>query len=480
MNQIYQIPDEYFFRLHHVRPRFKSNVEEVLLYVANSISDLNTLPEKEFNEQLNAVLRNFGKNQTAKPKTINNWRTEIAALFSFIQETETGKLFPSLMAKRLAENQYLDEFFNYFLYTFQYPAGHNKNHAVIEQIQKGIQFQPCKFILQIFQAACELSDKPFSLTAEELTQCAYFDLRVTAEHSKTAHDVAKQIIENRENKIEYSHEYEQLKTKDGNYPSAGDVYRYAGDILDYMVLANLLKTKGTQYYYYLNTDNPDLINRHLQNTAYFNQYDCFYHQEEISNAEIRALERQWFDYVNQFDNITEFSPSLNQAEQADIAVLVQEYYAKMQGKELLPAKIFGDYGETLILAHEYLRTKGQSNRQHLINKIPTPLGVGYDLQSIEIEKHKRYIEVKSTRSKKAINSNRFKLTPNEWDSAETLGDSYFIYYLVMNETGKNIFIIQNPAKKYRENLLKIDSHLMVEFLPQAGKWQPLLEVSCSE
>ncbi|HFC8510518.1 TPA: DUF3883 domain-containing protein [Neisseria subflava] len=480
MNQIYQIPDEYFFRLHHVRPRFKSNVEEVLLYVANSISDLNTLPEKEFNEQLNAVLRNFGKNQTAKPKTINNWRTEIAALFSFIQETETGKLFPSLMAKRLAENQYLDEFFNYFLYTFQYPAGHNKNHAVIEQIQKGIQFQPCKFILQIFQAACELSDKPFSLTAEELTQCAYFDLRVTAEHSKTAHDVAKHIIENRENKIEYSHEYEQLKTKDGNYPSAGDVYRYAGDILDYMVLANLLKTKGTQYYYYLNTDNPDLINRHLQNTAYFNQYDCFYHQEEISNAEIRALERQWFDYVNQFDNIAEFSPSLNQAEQADIAVLVQEYYAKMQGKELLPAKIFGDYGETLILAHEYLRTKGQSNRQHLINKIPTPLGVGYDLQSIEIEKHKRYIEVKSTRSKKAINSNRFKLTPNEWDSAETLGDSYFIYYLVMNETGKNIFIIQNPAKKYRENLLKIDSHLMVEFLPQAGKWQPLLEVSCSE
>lgn len=480
MSQIYQIPDEYFFRLHHIRPRFKSNVEEVLLYVANSISDLNTLPEKEFNEQLNAVLRNFGKNQTAKQKTIDNWRTEITALFSFIQETETGKLFPSLMAKRLAENQYLDEFFNYFLYTFQYPAGHNKNHAVIEQIKKGIQFQPCKFILQIFQAACELSDKPFSLTAEELTQCAYFDLRVTAEHSKTAHDVAKHIIENRENKIKYSHEYEQLKKINGNYPSASDVYRYAGDILDYMVLANLLKTKGTHYYYYLNTDNPDLINRHLQNTAYFNQYNCFYYQKEISNAEIRALERQWFDYVNQFDNIAEFSPSLNQAEQADISVLVQEYYAKMQGKELLPTKIFGDYGETLILAHEYLRTKGQSNRQHLINKIPTPLGVGYDLQSIEIEKHKRYIEVKSTRSKKAINSNRFKLTPNEWDSAETLGDSYFIYYLVMNETGKNIFIIQNPAKKYRENLLKIDSHWMVEFLPQAGKWQPLLEVSCSE
>lgn len=208
MSETYQIPEEYFFRLHHIRPRFKSNVEEVLLYVANSISDLGKLPEKAFNEQLNAVLRNFGKNQMAEQKTINNWRTEIAALFSFIQETENNELLPSKMAKRLAENQFLDEFFNYFLYSFQYPAGHNKSHAVIAQIQNGIQFRPCQFILQIFQAACKLSDKPFYLTAEELTQCAYFDLRVTSHQTKTANDVAKQIIENRENKVSYNYKYE--------------------------------------------------------------------------------------------------------------------------------------------------------------------------------------------------------------------------------------------------------------------------------
>ena len=35
----YKIPDDYFFRLHHVRPRFKNDVEEVLLYVATSISE---------------------------------------------------------------------------------------------------------------------------------------------------------------------------------------------------------------------------------------------------------------------------------------------------------------------------------------------------------------------------------------------------------------------------------------------------------
>lgn len=479
MSPIYQIPDEYFFRLHHVRPRFKSNVEEVLLYVANSISDLDRQPEKEFNQKLNEVLKNFGKNQTAELKTINNWRTEIAALFAFIQETDVGELYSSKMAKRLAENQYLDEFFNYFLYSFQYPAGHNKSHAIIEQIKKGVRFQPCQFILQIFQAATELSDKPFSITAEELTQCAYFDLRVTAQHSKTAHDVAKQIIENRENRVEYNHKYKQLQTKEGNYPSKGDVYRYAGDILDYMVLANLLKTKGTGYYYYLNDENQDLINRHIENTNFFDKYDVFYGFDEIENAQIAILEKNWFDYVNQFENIAEFAPSLNETEKEDIGALVQEYYSKIKG-QAVPNKIFGDYGETLILAHEYLRTRNQSNRQHLINKIPTPLGVGYDLQSIEIEKHKRYIEVKSTRSKKAINSNRFKLTPNEWDSAETLGDHYFIYYLVINDNGKSIFIIQNPVQKFHDNLIKVDSNFMVEFSPQAGEWQTLLEVSCFE
>lgn len=479
MSQIYQIPEDYFFRLHHIRPRFKSNVEEVLLYVANSISGLDRQPEREFNQKLNEVLRNFGKNQTAELKTINNWRTEIAALFAFIQETDIGELYSSKMAKRLAENQYLDEFFNYFLYSFQYPAGHNKSHAIIEQINKGIRFQPCKFILQIFQAAKELSNKPFSMTAEELTQCAYFDLRVTAQHSKTAYDVAKQIINNRENQIEYNHKYEQLKTREGNYPSKGDVYRYAGDILDYMVLANLLKTKGTGYYYYLNDENQDLINKHIENTNFFDGYDIFYRLEETENSQISILEKDWFDYVNQFENIVEFLPSLNESEKEDISALVQEYYSKIKG-QAVPNKIFGDYGETLILAHEYLRTQNQSNRQHLINKIPTPLGVGYDLQSIEIEKHKRYIEVKSTRSKKAINSNRFKLTPNEWDSAETLGEHYFIYYLVINNNEKKIFVIQNPVKKFHDNLIKVDSNFMVEFSPQAGEWQALLEVSCSE
>lgn len=473
--QKYKIPDEYFFRLHHVRPRFKNDVEEVLLYVATSISEMEVLPEKEFNAVLNNVLFGFKKNASSTQKTIDNWRTEISALFAFIQE-ENKHLQPSKMAIRLANNQYLDEFFNYFLYSFQYPGGHIKSHNIIKQIEAGVKFKPCNFILQLLIEGEKLTGKPFNVTAEELTQCAYFDLRVTRD-GKHPKDVAKMILKHRADKIEYDHHYDQLRNeKTGAYPSNGDVCRYAGDILDYMVLANLLQHKGTGYYYYLNIENKEAINFHLNKAVWFNQYDKFYKQKEITNPEIAVIEENWFAFVNQFDGLEAFAPQLDQAEQENISALIQEYYSRMTGDRKVPTKIIGDYGESLILAHEYLRTKEKSNRQHLINKIPTPLGVGYDIQSVELEKKKRYIEVKTTKSRKAITNNRFKLTPNEWDTAETLGDNYFIYYLVVNDDTKNIFMIQNPVKQYEQGNLKVDKNLIVEFSKTSGQWEKLLEI----
>ena len=436
---------------------------------------METLPEKEFNADLNKVLFGFKKNSTSTQKTIDNWRTEISALFGFIQEND-GYLQPSKTAIRLADNQYLDEFFNYFLYSFQYPGGHIKSHNVIKQIEAGVKFKPCNYILQLLSEGEILTGKPFSITAEELTQCAYFDLRVTRD-GKHPKEVAKLILKNRNEKIDYDHHYEQLKNeKTGAFPSNGDVCRYAGDILDYMVLANLLQHKGTGYYYYLNDENKEAINYHLNNPKWFNRYDKFYKLKEITNPQISEIEENWFSFVNSFNNIEAFAPHLDKAEAESISNLIQEYYSRMTGDRKVPTKIIGDYGESLILAHEYLRTKDKTNRQHLINKMPTPLGVGYDIQSVEIEKKKRYIEVKTTKSRKAINNNRFKLTPNEWDTAETMGVNYFIYYLIVNDNEKNIFVIQDPVKQYEKGNLKIDKNLVVEFSKTAGQWQKLMEI----
>lgn len=470
----YQIPDEYFFRLHHVRPRFKNDVEEVLLYVSTSISEMEILPKQEFRENLNQVLFGFKNNASSTQKTIDNWRTEISALFAFIQEKD-GLTKASLSAIRLSNNQYLDEFFNYFLFSFQYPGGHIKSQNVIKQIEAKVKFKPCNFILQLLIEGEKLIGKPFSFTAEELTQCAYFDLRVTRD-GKHPREVAKMMIKHRAEKVSYNHKYEQLKNPTtGKYPSKGDLHRYAGDILDYMVLANLLNDKGTGYYYYLNDENKETINFHLKNSKWYTGYDKYYNNEEITNPEIANLEQNWFSYVNSFDNIEAFAPSLSASESESISSIIQEYYSRIKGDKPVPTKIIGDYGESLILAHEYLRTK-ETKRQHLINKIPTPLGVGYDIQSVEIEKRKRYIEVKTTKSRKALKNNRFKLTPNEWDTADTIGNNYFIYYLVANDSGKNVFIIQNPVEQYKQGNIKVDKNLVVEFSQNAGQWQTLLEI----
>lgn len=169
-----------------------------------------------------------------------------------------------------------------------------------------------------------------------------------------------------------------------------------------MVLANLLQHKGTGYYYYLNDENKEAINYHLNNPKWFNRYDKFYKLKEITNPQISEIEENWFSFVNSFNNIEAFAPHLDKAEAESISNLIQEYYSRMTGDRKVPTKIIGDYGESLILAHEYLRTKDKTNRQHLINKMPTPLGVGYDIQSVEIEKKKRYIEVKTTKSRKQL------------------------------------------------------------------------------
>lgn len=44
----YKIPEEYYFRIHHVRPRFKGDIENVLIYMAEEITRVGEKPTDEF------------------------------------------------------------------------------------------------------------------------------------------------------------------------------------------------------------------------------------------------------------------------------------------------------------------------------------------------------------------------------------------------------------------------------------------------
>lgn len=438
----YTIPNEYYFRIHHVRPRFKNDVESVLLYVAQECARLSDLPMLEYAEQLNRAIRCYGGNLSLADKTINNWRTEIAALFGFYIEdkdadiTKTGNI-----ARSLASNQDLIEFFKYYLYYFQYPGGHLKQDRVKEFIEVGIKFKPAQYILKVLIAG-STDSKPFSISKSEATHCIFNDLRVTRDN-RDPKDVVKLILANRSVKVEYD--------------SRGDIIRYAGDILDYMVLANLLKE--SHGYYYINGMEADAISAFIASTNYFDGYDNLYNCPDVDLTTIRLTEPQWFEYVNNKLSsdlfTTDIVQFINSTMPQDSDVVDDRIQRIFTDSPHHSTKDIGDIGESLVLAHEKVRITqcGLGNLPHLIQKIPTSLGVGYDIQSLEGTPDciKRYIEVKTTISQNRLNFGNFHLTPNEWNSATTLRDRYYVYRLMINKNERMLYILQDPVSLYKQD-----------------------------
>ena len=174
----YQIPEQYYFRLHHIRPRFKGDIENVLIYVAEEITRVGERTTNEFVEAVNSALFRYPGNAHRKLKTINNWRTEISALFGFIEHTDTTDK-PGRRAVELAENQDLIECFKVFLYNFQYPGAHIKPKEVLEQIRQGVHFKPAQYILKLLRFANRERGNSIGITKSEVCHCIFNDLRVT-------------------------------------------------------------------------------------------------------------------------------------------------------------------------------------------------------------------------------------------------------------------------------------------------------------
>lgn len=86
-------------------------------------------------------------------KTLDNWRTEIPALFGFYKEDRDADVTEtSQMAVFLHENQDLTQFLRLFLYSFQFPGGHMKAVDVKDIIYNNIRFKPARTIIQVLLA----------------------------------------------------------------------------------------------------------------------------------------------------------------------------------------------------------------------------------------------------------------------------------------------------------------------------------------
>lgn len=472
----YNIPDKYFFRIHHIRPRFKGDIENVLIYMAEEISAIGEKPTNEFISSINNAIYHYPGNANRKVKTINNWRTEISALFGFIEHTTTTYK-PGRRAIELAEHQDLVECFKIFLYNFQYPGAHIKPKNVLEQIEVGIHFKPAQYILKLLRYANKNGGNSIGITKFEVCHCIFNDLRVTRDND-SVEKTWERILLNRNKNYEYD--------------QTSDIIRYAGDIIDYMEIANLIKTYDNKMYY-LNILEEESIIKFCESSEWFSEYDTMIEKRIGSMEEVKACIPGWFSYVNRDIHSTDFATDilsyivsdLNKSEQQDTTISnLVDRNNELQHRiisyyDTLTTKDIGDIGEYLVHSHECMRLKmgGREDLIHLIKRIPTQLALGYDISSVELDEKKRCIEVKTTISSKPLDFNRIRLTKNEWNAASSIHDRYYVYRLLLSKSEKKLFLLQDPVGLYKKNLIDMvpSDGAYITFDPNSvGRFEELL------
>lgn len=473
----YEVPDQYWQRIHFIRPRFKGNIENVLLYMANECCKIPKCSCQEYSDKYFRAIRLFPGNIGKAAKTLHNWRTETPALFGFYKEdksidiTETSK-----MAYFLNENQDLTQFMRLFLYTFQFPGGHLKPQELVDIIENNIRFKPAQWIIRVLMEGNEILSsqgliKDMSISSEEATYCIFNDVRVTS-GQKSPREVAQTILDNRKQKLKY---YRKSDTKifnsKGVAMSEGDVKRYAQDIMDYMELAFLLVQENG--YYRLKPNQLTAINVFARDTSFFNGYEKFYgHGYTI--ADIAEVEPEWFSYVNNNLRPDLFKTDLSSffEEDSEIKVIYQDRISELLSGEDSKTKDIGNLGESLVHGHEKMRLKiaGYDDKFiKLVQIVDSPsYHPGFDIDSFEGDgtSHHRYIEVKTTISRQKIQLYSFHMSPNEWSVAETTKEHYYVYRLMLSEHDKTLFVLRDPVTLY-----KTDS---IDALPRDG-----MEVSFS-
>jgi len=476
---MYKIPSKYYFRIHHVRPRFKNDIENVLLFIAAEIELIGEDKEKIFQNKLQDAIKRYPGNSLKTEKTINNWRTEITSLLSLIQYTSDGKCQPSQMAKKINNAENLIEFFKYFCFNFQYPGGFLKESEIINFIKKGIKFKPAKYIIKLLIYGLEKETK-FGITKAEATHCILNDLRVT----KNNRNVSKtyQLIKNNRKINEH-------------YNVDGDTVRYAGDILDYMVLANLLR-RSPNGQYYLVTAQIDLIEIFSKDEKMFNDYDILYHKTDLKIEDLKDIKKKWFDYFNHKLNnkILEKSADYSFANTDNVKTaynknFIQNILNNLEEKKItnqIKNKDIGNAGEAYTIYYELMRLEslGKKNLSKQIKKIPDHLGVGYDIKSFEGKtlnqgnELQRLIEVKTTISNSKINAKAFNMTANEWTAAETLKEAYHIYRLHISKSEIQLFIIKDPVTLYKNDKISMRpgaNIVRIEYTKDNGKFEEIIQ-----
>lgn len=459
----YSVPNEYRQRVHFVRARYKNNIENVLLYMAHECCRIPESSCEDYSCRYFDAIKAFPGNIDKKKKTLENWRTELPALFGFyIEDKANGTTKTSNMATFLDENQDLPQFLKFFLLSFQFPGGHLKPQENIELIKRNIRFKPAKVLINVLIEGNKilfergLDDKEKCLSAEEATYCIFDDARVTS--GKTSlREIALLILDNRKKKIKYYNSKDTfIWNKYGKARSKGDVTRYVGDILDLMEIAGIVRKRHG--YYYLHCDDETTLSLFVNDKTFFNGYEKFYGKNVVSNEEISYVESAWFRYVSDSLDKDKFKTDVSQllGKDKEITIVYEEQINELLNKSDVSTKNIGDIGESLIYGHEKMRLKicGYEDLMKYVRIVDSPATrPGYDIESREGDGTRdiRCVEVKTTISRKKMNLYGFHMSTHEWDVASTFKKHYYVYRLMLSKNDKVLYILRDPVSLYKKD-----------------------------
>ena len=425
----------------------------------------------------------FPGNIDMAEKTLHNWRTEIPALFGFYKEDKEANITEtSKMAVFLHENQDLTQFLRLFLFSFQFPGGHMKPQDLKDIIYHEIRFKPARTIIQVLMYGNKLlgetgSTKEMSLSAEEATYCIFNDIRVTS-GKIPPEQIAKNIIDNRKNKIKYYNPSDpKTLSLTGTARSKGDMTRYAGDILDYMEIANLLEKHNG--YYFMKGNEQVSLNIFANDVTWFSGYELFYKKNRIETRELSKIEPLWFEYVNNSMKPNLFKTDIRSiiAQSEVIDVVFDDRIKDIVSSDDRTTKDIGNLGEAIVCGHEKMRLKinGYDEFVKLVQIVDSPTyHPGFDIDSFEADgtEDHRYIEVKTTISKQRIQMYGFHMSPNEWRVASTIKEHYCVYRLMLSEKEKILFILRNPVALYKSDKIEAEPRDGMEITFSTEHFEP--------
>ena len=248
--------------------------------------------------------------------------------------------------------------------------------------------------------------------------------------------------------------------------------------------ANLLVSYNNKEFFINHSENEAIL-KYINSSEWFSGYDRMIQRRAGTIQEVNNCRCDWFLYVNREADDTDFATDITaffeveeEPSKESRMQLFAAYMEKLKSLESLKTKDIGDIGESLVHGHECQRLKngGREDLVHLVNKIPTELGVGYDISSRELDDTIRNIEVKTTISSKPIVFNKVHLTPNEWQAAKSYRERYFIYRLMVSKTDIKLYVLQNPVDLFKQDLIDITPRegMEITFREAAGHYEELL------